>query len=375
MNFEHLKKKYDLKTIEEEKQSLEQQMMSPGDQSGENIKKLAIELNRKNKIYEAISKLHNLIDAHEQTKEILDSEKDEELLEVAKAEKEKLESEIQSLEEEIKGEIYSELLDDPDDEKSIILEIRAGAGGDEASLFAGDLFRMYSQYASSMGWNIEIINSAANEGGGSKEIIARIAGKSAYKKLKHESGVHRVQRIPTTESSGRIHTSTVSVAVLPEAKDIDIQINPEDLRIDVMRSSGAGGQSVNKIDSAVRITHIPTEIVVSCQETKYQQQNKEQAMAILRSKLYEREKALENEKRDSLRLSQIGSAMRAEKIRTYNYPQNRVTDHRIKESWHNLDEILNGNLEEMLDTINQKIINMQIEELEKNESNTDSRNS
>ncbi len=375
MNFEHLKKKYDLKTIEEEKQSLEQQMMSPGDQSGENIKKLAIELNRKNKIYEAISKLHNLIDAHEQTKEILDNEKDEELLEVAKAEKEKLESEIQSLEEEIKGEIYSELLDDPDDEKSIILEIRAGAGGDEASLFAGDLFRMYSQYASSMGWNIEIINSAANEGGGSKEIIARIAGKSAYKKLKHESGVHRVQRIPTTESSGRIHTSTVSVAVLPEAKDIDIQINPEDLRIDVMRSSGAGGQSVNKIDSAVRITHIPTEIVVSCQETKYQQQNKEQAMAILRSKLYEREKALENEKRDSLRLSQIGSAMRAEKIRTYNYPQNRVTDHRIKESWHNLDEILNGNLEEMLDTINQKIINMQIEELEKNESNTDSRNS
>jgi peptide chain release factor 1 len=372
MNFEHLKKKYDLNAIEEEKKNLEEKMMSR--ESGENINKLAIELSRKNKMHEIISKLHSKIDAHQQTMEILDSEEEEELTEIAQAEREKLETEIQALEEEIKKEIYSDLLEDPDDEKSIILEIRAGAGGDEASLFASDLFRMYSQYASSMNWNIEIINSASSEGGGSKEVVARIAGKSVFKKLKYESGVHRVQRIPATESSGRIHTSTVSVAVLPEAKDIDVQINPEDIRIDVMRSSGAGGQSVNKIDSAVRITHMPTGIVVSCQETKYQQQNKEKAMTILRSKLYEREKALEQEKRDSLRLSQIGSAMRAEKIRTYNYPQNRVTDHRIKESWHNLDEILNGNLEEVLETVNTRIINMQIEELEKDGSSTDSRN-
>ncbi len=216
---------------------------------------------------------------------------------------------------------------------------------------------MYKNYSISNNWNFDIIDSHITESGGYKEVIAHIAGKDVFKNLKYESGVHRVQRIPSTESSGRIHTSTASVAILPEANEVDVVIDPSELRIDVMRASGAGGQCVNRTDSAVRITHIPTGIVVSCQETKHQQQNKEKAMAILRSRLYDIKKQEEAEKRSDLRLSQIGTSMRAEKIRTYNFPQNRITDHRVKISWHNLESILNGNIQEMINDIREEFQN------------------
>ncbi len=363
MNFQELKEKYSLEEISSEKQKLEQEITNNINQD---VSNLVEELNKQTQLCNLVSELYNKIDRTEQTEQVLQSEKDGDFLELAKQEKETLETEIKEIEKNIKNKMYARKLEDPDDNKSIILEIRAGAGGQESSIFAGDLFRMYSQYARSKGWDINIIDSSSSEAGGYKEIVAQISGKNVFKKMKYESGVHRVQRIPKTESSGRIHTSTVSVAVLPEAKEIDVTINPEDLRIDVMRSSGAGGQSVNKIDSAIRITHLPTNIVVSCQETKYQQQNKDKAMAILRSRLYEMKKEEEHKKRDSLRLSQIGSAMRAEKIRTYNYPQSRITDHRIKKSWHNLEEVLNGSMEGMIDEIIEDITNLQIQEIEEN---------
>ncbi len=367
MNFEELKKKYNLKKIQKEKEDLEAEIIKQtSGETKKDIGKLSADLEKKDRIFKKVSELHNKIDAHQQTLEVLNSKDDYEYTKIAQEEKLSLENQIQELEKELKSDLYSDILSDPDDQRSIIMEIRAGAGGDEASLFVDDLFRMYSQYASTKKWDIEIIDSTPNSEGGSKEIIARIIGKDVFKKLKYESGVHRVQRIPSTESSGRIHTSTVSVAVLPEVKDVDINIRPEDIKVDVMRSSGAGGQSVNKIDSAVRITHLPTNIVVSCQETKFQQQNKEKAMNILKSKLYEQEKEKEREKRSSLRLAQIGSAMRAEKIRTYNYPQTRITDHRTKQSWYNLEEILDGKLDGMLDEFHTKMRNLQIEELEKN---------
>ena len=251
---------------------------------------------------------------------------------------------------------------DEDDNRSAILEIRAGAGGDEAALFASDLFRMYKNFSLNNGWNIQVVDSNVTEGGGYKEVIAQIDGKNVFKNLKYESGVHRVQRVPTTESSGRIHTSTASVAILPEAKDVDIVIDPADLRIDVMRASGAGGQCVNRTDSAVRITHIPSGIVVSCQETKHQQQNKEKAMALLRSRLYDLKKQESMAKRSDMRHSQIGSSMRAEKIRTYNYPQSRITDHRVKLSWHNLEEAMNGDIQGIVDDIREAIQNQLLEE-------------
>ncbi len=367
MNFNNLKEKYNIEKILEEKESLEKKLIDKN-KMGDNkdIGELASELSKKNNEYDLVNKIYKKVDEYNEALEILENENEKEFLEIAKKETKDIEKDISDLEKELKESKYSEILKDPDDNKATILEIRAGAGGDEASLFANDLFRMYTLYSNPLNWKIEIISSMNNSSGGTKEIVAHISGKNVFKKLKYESGVHRVQRIPTTESSGRIHTSTVSVAVLPEAKNIDITINPEDIRVDVMRASGAGGQSVNKTDSAVRITHLATNIVVSCQETKYQQQNKDKAMAILRSKLYDREKTLAQEKRSSLRLSQIGSAMRSEKIRTYNYPQNRVTDHRIKKSWHNLEEILNGKLEDMITDINQSIIEEQIEIMEKN---------
>jgi peptide chain release factor 1 len=363
MKFEKLKEKYSLEKISSKKQKLEEEITQ---NISQNVSEIVNELKTQTELYEIVSQLYKKIDEFNQTEEIIASEKDQELINVANQEKETLENDIINLEVDIKRKMFQKKLQDPDDNKSIILEIRAGAGGQESSIFAADLFRMYSQYANSKNWDINLVYTSLSESDGYKEIIAQISGKNVYKNMKYESGVHRVQRIPTTESSGRIHTSTVSVAVLPEAKDIDVKINPEDLRIDVMRSSGAGGQSVNKTDSAIRITHLPTGTTVSCQETKYQQQNKDKAMAILRSRLYEQKKAEEHAKRDSLRLSQIGSAMRAEKIRTYNYPQSRITDHRIKKSWHNLEEILNGNLDSIIQETAQEIVNLQIQELEKN---------
>jgi peptide chain release factor 1 len=240
---------------------------------------------------------------------------------------------------------------DPNDQKNVVLEIRAGTGGDEAALFAGELFRMYSKYAERQGWKIEVMSSSDTGVGGLKEVIATIEGKGVYSKLKYESGVHRVQRVPATEASGRIHTSTATVAVLPEAEEVDIQINEKDLRIDTFCSSGPGGQSVNTTYSAVRITHIPTNTVVSQQDEKSQIKNRSKAMKVLRSRLYEMELRKQQEAIAKDRRSQVGTGERSEKIRTYNFPQSRITDHRINFTTHQLEGVLNGDLAELLDNV------------------------
>ncbi|HVX92580.1 MAG TPA: peptide chain release factor 1, partial [Candidatus Dojkabacteria bacterium] len=332
MELNEILSKIDFKTIKTTKEDLEQRI-AVAHTSGENISQLASDLSYYSQIYDIASNIEKNAKDVKESQELLSTEEDKEMKDLAQEDITFKTKSIETLYDQLmKLEIDREL-GDPDDSKSAILEIRAGAGGEEAALFAGELYRMYSIFAQKMGWQVEIIDSSVSESGGYKEILASIKGKNIYKYLKFESGVHRVQRVPSTESSGRIHTSTASVAILPEAKDIDIQIDPQDLRIDVMRATGAGGQNVNRTDSAVRITHLPTGIVVSCQETKHQDQNKEKAMNLLRSRLYEKKKNEEHEKRSKMRSSQIGTAMRAEKIRTYNFPQTRITDHRIKVSW------------------------------------------
>lgn len=240
---------------------------------------------------------------------------------------------------------------DPNDDKSVIVEIRGGAGGDEAALFAGDLFRMYTRYAENQGWRIELLDANAPDLGGFKEVVFEIHGDGAYSRLKYESGVHRVQRVPTTESSGRIHTSTVTVAVLPEAEEVDVVIHQNDLRIDTYCASGAGGQHVNKTESAVRIVHLPTGIVVQCQDEKSQLKNKDKAMRVLRAKVLEKAEAEHNAEMAETRKSQVGTGDRSERIRTYNFPQGRVTDHRIGLTLHKLDFVLNGDLDEVINAL------------------------
>lgn len=281
-------------------------------------------------------------------KEILKDETDKEMVEMASEELAQAEKDLVTTEEELKILLIPK---DPNDDKSVIVEIRGGAGGDEAALFAGDLFRMYSRYGENKGWKIDIMDSHESDLGGYKEIVFSIEGYGAYSKLKYESGVHRVQRIPSTESGGRIHTSTVTVAVLPEAEEVDIDLDPNDVRVDLFCSSGPGGQSVNTTKSAVRLTHEPTGIVVSCQDEKSQIKNKDKAMKVLRARLYD--KALEEEtaKMASERKSQVGTGDRSERIRTYNYPQNRITDHRIGLTLHKLEAMLEGDLDEMLNAI------------------------
>ena len=284
-------------------------------------------------------------------KAIEDSEemlKDPELKELAEVELYENKSKLPQIEEELKILLIPK---DPDDDKDVICEIRAGAGGEEAALFAGTLFRMYSMYAERKHWKLEVVNENETGIGGYKEISFMISGKGAYSRLKFESGVHRVQRVPETEASGRIHTSTATVVVLPEAEDVEIDLNPADIKMEVFRASGAGGQHINKTSSAVRLIHEPTGTVVECQTERSQFQNREYAMKMLKTKLYDMEKQKQDSEVRNARKSQVGSGDRSEKIRTYNYPQGRITDHRIGMSIYQMDDFLNGNLDEMIDNL------------------------
>ncbi len=283
--------------------------------------------------------------ALEEAKEMLS---DRDLKELAEIQMEEAKDKLPKIEEEIKMLLIPK---DPNDDKNVICEIRGGAGGEEAALFAGVLFRMYSMYAERKHWKLEVVNENETGLGGYKEISFMITGKGAYSRLKFESGVHRVQRVPDTESSGRIHTSTVTVAVLPEVEDVEIEINPADIKMDVFRASGAGGQHVNKTSSAVRLIHVPTGIVAECQTERSQVQNREYAMRLLRSRIYERELEKQEKEVASERKSQVGSGDRSEKIRTYNYPQGRITDHRIGFSIFQMEDFLNGNLDELIDNL------------------------
>ncbi|MCG2820324.1 MAG: peptide chain release factor 1 [Candidatus Atribacteria bacterium] len=294
----------------------------------------------------------NIIKEIEENSKYFLEEKDEEFKKLINEELEKLKEKKSNLEIELKEIIFPK---DPYDKKNCIVEVRAGAGGDEAALFAVDLFRMYSRFAENNGWKTEVMSSSPTGIGGFKEIIFGITGKDAYGKLKYESGVHRVQRVPVTESSGRIHTSTVTVAILPEAEEVELEISPNDLKIDRFRSTGPGGQSVNTTDSAIRITHIPTGMVVTCQDEKSQHKNKDKALKILRARLFD---IAEREKHDELALkrkSQVGTGDRSERIRTYNFPQNRITDHRIGLNLHNLEEVLEGNLNDLVANLSEKL--------------------
>ncbi len=284
-----------------------------------------------------------------EAKEMAENADDPEMRELAQAELESLKKQQEDLNQELVALLVPK---DPNDEKNVILEIRAGTGGDEAALFGSDLFAMYGRYAERRRWKVEIISASDSNVGGFKEIIAQVIGKGAYSALKYESGVHRVQRVPTTETQGRIHTSTVTVAVLPEAEEVEIEIQDKDLRIDVYRSSGPGGQSVNTTDSAVRVTHLPTGMVVCCQDEKSQLKNKNKALTVLRSRLLESMRAAQDAERSENRRSQIGSGDRAEKIRTYNFPQSRITDHRIGLTIYQLDSVLAGNLDPVIQPLN-----------------------
>ena len=281
----------------------------------------------------------------EEAKEMMN---DPELKELAETEMLEAKEKLPKIEEELKILLIPK---DPDDDKNVICEIRGGAGGDEAALFAGTLYRMYSMYAERKHWKLEVLNENETELGGYKEISFMISGRGAYSRLKFESGVHRVQRVPDTEASGRIHTSTATVAVLPEVEDVDIELNPADIKMEVFRSSGAGGQHVNKTSSAVRLIHIPTGMVAECQTERSQVQNREYAMRMLRSRLYEKEKQERDAKLANERKTQVGSGDRSEKIRTFNYPQGRITDHRIGMSIYQIEDFLNGNLDEMIDNL------------------------
>lgn len=312
-------------------------------------------INKTREISKEIADLEEVVTEYKKYKKVLESIvdtkemlNDDELKEIAKDELKTLEEEKENIEKNLEILLIPK---DPNDSKNVIMEIRGAAGGDEANIFAGDLFRMYSRYAERIGLKIEIINAVEGTAGGFSQIEFMIKGQGAYSKLKYESGSHRVQRVPVTESNGRIQTSTATVLVMPEAEDVNVTIDPKDLRIDIFRSSGCGGQGVNTTDSAVRITHLPTNTVVTCQNERSQIQNKEQAMKVLKARLYDLEQQKHDQELGSERRSKIGTGDRAEKIRTYNYPQNRVTDHRIGFTTNSLDRVMNGQLDEIIDAL------------------------
>ena len=310
------------------------------------FRKLMKEQNDLTPIVEAYNEYKECKQAIEDSLEMLEEESDEEMRELAKEELNDNKKRVEELEQELKILLLPK---DPNDEKNVIVEIRAGAGGDEAALFAAEIYRMYMHYAESQRWKVELVECEEIGIGGMKNVTFMIDGKGAYSKMKYQSGVHRVQRVPETESGGRIHTSTITVAVMPEAEDVDIQIDEKDIRIDVMRASGNGGQCVNTTDSAVRLTHYPTGIVIYSQTEKSQLQNKDKAFALLRAKLYDLECQKRHDAEAEARKSQIGTGDRSEKIRTYNFPQGRVTDHRIGLTLYKLDKIMNGDIQEIID--------------------------
>lgn len=352
-----------IKEIEERYDEFESQMASPGLMQDQNAyRKVAKEHSQLTPIITAFREYQSIQDEIEDNKSLL-NDPDPEIKNLAREEIDMLTSNLDRLEDKLKLLLLPK---DPNDEKNILLEIRAGTGGDEAALFAADLFKMYCRYAELKGWKTEILSQSITGIGGFKEIIMLMEGKKVYSRLKYESGVHRVQRVPETETQGRIHTSAVTVAVLPEAEEVDVEINPDDLRIDFYRSSGPGGQHVNKTDSAVRLTHLPTGLVVTCQDQKSQHKNKAKAMKVLLSRLLDMQQAEQHSKISEERKTMVGSGDRSERIRTYNYPQSRVTDHRIGLTLYKLDATLQGEIDLLIDPL---ITHFQTESLKKSSGN------
>jgi peptide chain release factor 1 len=335
-----------LDAIEQRFEELTHQLSDPAvASSGERFKKVSKERASIEPTVNALRAWRKLVQDVADNEALL-AEKDPELRELAKEELSQLRPRLEPAEEQLKVYLVPK---DPNDDKDVILEIRAGAGGDEAGLFAAELLRMYLRFAERHGWRADVVDLSAGNVGGVKDATVTISGDAVYSWLKYESGVHRVQRVPATEAQGRIHTSTVTVAVMPEAEDIDVQVNPADVEMDVFRSTGSGGQSVNTTDSAVRLTHKPTGIVVKCQQEKSQLKNRTMAMKMLRAKLYEMEQEKQRSARDAARKSQVGTGDRSEKIRTYNFPQDRLTDHRINYTRHNLPAVMDGDVQDLVD--------------------------